>query len=227
MTPDPAVVAAMAPALERVRALQATPLGVILDTPLPRSGGRRVAARQSCSPTRCAKATGADVAINNNVRGGLRADLPEGAAHVRPPVRRVPVRQPAPELTLSGAELEAVIADEVRRNRPGALGISGVHVRARCSADRSRGVVGPSIRRTDRRRRAAGRGRDGLARARRRICIGAAPDGFRVPPDAPVMREVVEDWLRRRGGHLDAETVRESQYTRWDYSAADLTGCVE
>jgi hypothetical protein len=39
------------------------------------------------------------------------------------------------------------------------------------------------------------------------------------------MREVVEDWLRR-GGHLDAKFV-DSQYRRWDYSAADLTSCIE
>jgi 5'-nucleotidase len=37
--PDPAIVESMAPALARVRALQATSLGVLLDTPLPRSGG--------------------------------------------------------------------------------------------------------------------------------------------------------------------------------------------
>ena len=28
---------------------------------------------------------------------------------------------------------------------------------------------------------------------------------FRSPSDAPIVREVVEDWLRDRGGHLRAD----------------------
>ena len=96
VTPDPAVVAAMAPALERVRALQATPLGVTLDTPLPRSVDAESPLGNLFADA-LREETGADVAINNNVRGGLRADLAEGAANVRSPVRRVCVRQPAPD----------------------------------------------------------------------------------------------------------------------------------
>src|SRR5262245_28208844 len=38
LTADPAIEAAMAPALARVRALRAAPLGVVLDTPIPRAG---------------------------------------------------------------------------------------------------------------------------------------------------------------------------------------------
>ena len=31
------------------------------------------------------------------------------------------------------------------------------------------------------------------------------PGSLRVAPDAPIVREVVEDWLRERGGHLRGE----------------------
>ena len=76
VAPDPNVVAAMAPALERVRALRdaarrrarcADTAHGGVDSPL----GNLFADAQR-------ERTGADVAISNNLRGGLRADLPSG-----------------------------------------------------------------------------------------------------------------------------------------------------
>jgi hypothetical protein len=42
---------------------------------------------------------------------------------------------------------------------------------------------------------------------------GAALD---IPADAPVMRELVEDWLRRRGGHLAAAEFTSAP--RWEHA---------
>jgi len=49
---------------------------------------------------------------------------------------------------------------------------------------------------------------------------GAALD---VPADAPVMRELVEDWLRHRGGHLAAAEFLVP--ARWEYAGADPASC--
>jgi 5'-nucleotidase len=225
VTPDPAVVAAMAPALERVRALQATPLGVILDTPLQRSTDSESPLGNLFADA-LREGSDADVAFNNNVRGGLRADLPAGALTFGRLYDVFPFDNRLMRLTLSGADLETVLADEIRRNRPGALGISGVQVRARCSADGLEVELlrpsGQSIAADERL----------VVVAMDSLVLGAVfasvrqPDRLLVPSDAPVMREVVEDWLRR-GGHLDAKQFVDPQYRRWDYSAADLTSCIE
>ena len=104
VTPDAAVAAAMAPELERVRALQAATLGVILDTPILR-------ARDAESPLGNLFAdaqrerTGADVAINNNVRGGLRADLPQGPLTLGRLYDAFPFDNRLVTVTLTGAEL--------------------------------------------------------------------------------------------------------------------------
>jgi 5'-nucleotidase len=225
VTADAAVVAAMAPALEGVRALQAKPLGVILDTPLPRSADSESPLGNLFADA-LREGSDADVAFNNNFRGGLRADLPAGALTFGRLYDVFPFDNRLMRLTLSGAELETVFADEVRRNRPGTLGISGVRVRARCSAD----GLQVELRRPSGQPIAAD---ERLAVvAMDSLVLGAVfasvrpPEGLRVSPDAPVMREVVEDWLRGRGGHLDAQQFVNSQYRRWDYSAADLAGCI-
>jgi 5'-nucleotidase len=215
----------MAPALERVRALQATPLSVILDTPLQRSPDSESPLGNLFADA-LREGSDADVAFNNNVRGGLRADLPAGALTFGRLYDVFPFDNRLMRLTLSGADLETVLADEIRRNRPGALAISGVQVRARCSADGLEvELLRPSSQSIAADERLVVVAMDSLV-------LGAVfasvrqPDRLLVPSDAPVMREVVEDWLRR-GGHLDAKQFVDSQYRRWDYSAADLASCIE
>jgi len=51
------------------------------------------------------------------------------------------------------------------------------------------------------------------------------PPGFFVAQETPVMREVVEDWLRARGGHLSASELVDATHPRWDLGA-DLAECV-
>ena len=159
--------------------------------------------------------TGADVAINNNVRGGLRADLAAGRAHVRPPVRRVPVRQPARDRDAHGSGARR------RRRRTRCAATAQARSRSRARACTRRCTAGGALEvelrarlgRADRRRTSAL-----VVAAMDSLVAGAVfaparpPAGFGVPPqDAPVMREVVEDWLRERGGRLDVEPIRGSQ----------------
>ena len=225
VTADSAVVVAMAPELERVRALQATTLGVILDTPLLR-------ARDAESPLGNLFADaqrermGADVAINNNVRGGLRADLPEGALTFGRLYDAFPFDNRLVTVTLTGAELGAVVAGEVRRNRPGALAISGARVHAACTAG---GTLEVELRRAS--GEAIGPDERVVVAAMDSLVAGAVfaparpPAGFGVPPqDAPVMREVVEDWLRERGGRLASSQFAAPNQPRW--SDAEAAACL-
>ena len=78
ITPDPAIVAAMAPALSRVRAMQATPLRAVLDTPMRREAGLESPLGNLFADALLESSAGADLAVTNNRIGGLRADLPAG-----------------------------------------------------------------------------------------------------------------------------------------------------
>src|SRR5439155_693505 len=75
---DPAIVPAMAAALQRVHQLQATPLGVSLDAPIQRAGTLGSPLGNLFAAALRAAVPGADVAAVNNATRGLRTDLPEG-----------------------------------------------------------------------------------------------------------------------------------------------------
>jgi 5'-nucleotidase len=225
LVPDPAIEAAMAPALARVHELQAAPLGVALDTPIPRVGvpdsplGNLFADAQR-------ERSGADVAINNNVRGGLRADLPAGPLTFGRLYDVFPFDNRLLTLTISGSELRAVLADEVRRNRRGALALSGVEARVACSAD---GELEVEVVRAN----GAPLGAD------ERVTVAAIDSlvlgqAFAAVPSAahavsagkPLMRQTVEDWLRARGGHLAASDLAHADRPRWRFAGDDLAACL-
>jgi 5'-nucleotidase len=223
---DRAIEAAMAPALARVRALQATPLGVVLDTPIPR-GGAPDSPLGNLFADAEREMTRADVAINNNVRGGLRTDLAEGVLTFGELYDVFPFDNRLVTLTTTGAELRAMLADEVRRNRRGALGLSGVRVRVACSAA---GELSIEVARPN--GTPLGAGEPLVVTAMDSLALGpvfaavASAASRRVPADTPVLREVVEDWLRARGGHLAASDFVRADQPRWQFAADDLTACV-
>jgi 5'-nucleotidase len=201
---DPAVVQAMAPALKRVHELQATPLGVSLDAPIPRAGTSGSALGNLFAAALREAVPGADVAAINSAARGLRADLAAGPLTVGRLYEVFPFDNRVARITLSGAELARWVAGEMRQGRRGSLGISGVEVRASCLAggvhvDLFRGTVrihdddrllavtigGPTLS-------------GNLASAD--PVAGAGPID-----DAPVAREVFEDWFRRLGHDAQRE----------------------
>jgi hypothetical protein len=120
-----------------------------------------------------------------------------------------------------------VLADEVRRDRRGALGVSGVRVRVSCSAA---GELGVDVARDD--GTPLGANERIIVAAMDSLVIGsvfaAVPgaNGTVVPADAPVLREVVEDWLRARGGRLAAADFVRPDRPRWQYVDRDLAPCL-
>jgi 5'-nucleotidase len=225
VTPDPVIVQAMAPALQRVQELQATTLGVSLDAPIRRAGDIGSPLGNLFADALRDAVPGADAAIINNATRGLRADLPDGPITFGRLYDVFPFDNRVVRITLSGAELGRWLAGEIRQGRRGALGISGVGVRASCLAD---GIHVDLLR-------AAGRpihdedrllvvtiGSPTLSGS---LASAAPPGGVGPTDDAPVVREVVEDWLRRPGD-LALGQLADASRLRLEYADAQRVGCV-
>lgn len=225
VAPSAEVTAAMRPTLARVRELQSVPLGVVLETPLARTGNPE-APLGNLFADALRERTGADVALNNNARGGLRADLPAGELTFGRLYEAFPFDNRVVTVTLSGDALQTVLADEVRRNRPGTLAISGLRVAVSCTA----GVLDIDLLRPD--------GtfvfpyEELTLAAMESVVQGPifrtvpVPE-FSPPPDAPLLRELVEDWVRDRGGRLRDSDFVDPALPRWEYPPDGVAACVE
>jgi 5'-nucleotidase len=221
VTPSAAVTAAMAPALARVRAMQAQPLGVVLDSPISRTGDLESALGNLFADALRAE-TGADIALNNNLRGGLRADLPAGPLTFGSFYDVFPFDNRLLTVRVNGGALAQSLLDEVRRGRRGALGLSGVRARVSCRDGKLdielRRPGGQPIRVDEELTVAA------LDTLVQRGTLAPAVNGaaMDVPADAPVMRELVEDWLRRREHLAPSEFLAAA---RWEYAEANPASC--
>src|SRR5262249_46023681 len=117
-------------------------------------------------------------------------------------------------------------ADEVRRNRRGALALSGVEARVACSAA---GELDVEVVRAN----------GAPLGAEERVTVAAidslvlGPVFAAVPSaahtvtvGAPLMRQAVEDWLRAHGGHLSASDLARADRPRFRFASEDLSACV-
>ena len=201
---DAAVLHAMVPALTRVRHLQDTPLGVVLDTPIARAGDDESPLGNLYADA-LRERFNADIALNNNSLGGLRADLPGGRVTFGQLYDTFPFDNRLVRAQLTGSALEQGISNALRRGRRGAFGISGARLLVSCAID------GPQVQLF----RPSGQ-RIGSSESLTVVAMDSMlggqlfapvvpPGSLRVPSDAPIVREVVEDWLRERGGHLRAD----------------------
>ena len=196
----------MAAARQRVHTLQATTLGVSLEAPVSRVGDRGSPLGNLFADALRAAVPGADVAVLNNAARGLWADLPDGPLTFGRLYDVFPFDNRVVRIELSGAELGRWLAGEIQEGRRGWLGISGIDVatelcggRLHVDLVRAAGpihdddrlvavtIAGPTLS-------------GSLASAVLSRSI-SAPDVARGRPtgNAPVVREVVEDWFRRMG----------------------------
>ena len=224
VTSEPAIVQAMAPALQRVHALQATPLGVSLDAPIQRAGPLGSPLGNLFAEALRAAVRGADVAAVNNSARGLRADLPAGPLTVGRLYDVFPFDNRIARITLSGAQLARWMAGEIQQGRRGSLGISGVELRTSCQADGLRvDLFRGGARIHDDERLLA-------------VAIGApTPSGSLASPaflggvgpigNAPVVREVVEDWFRRLG-HPAKAGLDDATHRSRAFADAQIVDCV-
>ena len=211
--PDPAIDRVLAPAVERVRAVKAQPIGIVLDTPI-----RRLAPGSPLghlvTDALLAAVPGADVALNNT-SGGLRADLPPGALTYGSVFEVMPFDNVVVSVRLTGKQLKQVFATQLQTARR-LIGFSGIRVRAGCSGDAlDLMVVGDSgIPITDDQVLLVAvsdflaTGGDGI--------LGPVipPGGFQIPETAPLVREVLAGYLRSLGGHLREEQLLDGDNPR-------------
>jgi 5'-nucleotidase len=224
VTTDPAIVRAMAATLQRVHDLQATPLGVSLDAPIPRVGSVGSPLGNVLAEALRAAVPGADVAAINNAGRGLWADLPEGPVTFGRLYAVFPFDNRIARITLSGAELARWLTGEIRQGRRSSLGISGIDVRTSCQADGLRVDLF----------RGAGRIHDDDRLVA--LTIGApTPSGSLASPaplggvgpigNARVVREVVEDWFRRLG-HSAKSQLEDATHRSPAFADAPVIDCV-
>jgi len=224
---DTRITSAMAPELARVRARQARPLRVTVDSPLRRNPEIGAPLGRLFAEAMRESTPGADLAVNNNGIGGLRADLPRGVLTFGRLYDVFPFDNRVVRLTLSGAELEHVFTEEVGRARPGALAISGIRIDTECGADalqvrlaRPGGqTIGPDERLTI-------VTTDMLASGAVFASV-VPPSRLVIPQSAPLVRDIVATWLEHRGGHLSedqfVDPIARDQPTwrRWDEGLAN------
>jgi hypothetical protein len=127
---------------------------------------------------------------------------------------------------MTGEALERGIVNALRRGRRGAFGISGARVRVSCSEQGlqarlfrvSGEPIGPA---------------DIVTVAAMDMMLGGQlfapvlpPGSVRVPHDAPILREVVEDWLRDRGGSIRAAEFVDASSRRLDFEGGAEPPCL-
>jgi hypothetical protein len=117
---------------------------------------------------------------------------------------------------LTGRELKRVIAAQLQADPP-RMGISGARVVAACRGTSPAVTLqrssGRPIRDDERLTVAT---TDFLAFGGNEILTPVMPPGgFPIAGDAPVARDLIVEWFRRRGGHLRADQFVDPANPRW------------
>lgn len=140
VAPLAAVTEAMAPALRRVEEWRATPIGVTVETAVGRGPGDAESPLGNLFATALqAVVPGADGALSyGGGPGGLRADLRAGPLTLGAVYDLFPFDNRVVPLTISGADLRALLLDHLRRPRwrARALGVAGLRIAVGCRGGR-------------------------------------------------------------------------------------------
>jgi 5'-nucleotidase len=218
----------MAPALTRVRELQATELGPVLDTAFPRGRDREESPLANLFADAIREnGAGTDAAIGQaSGPGGLRVDLPAGRVTFGALYDTFPFDNLVVRRTLTGTQLRQLLTAQLRRPRWGGrtLGVSGLHVQLECRDGAYEVQVerdtGQSIGDEDVLVVAMS---DYLA-ARSDSMVPAAATPHAHEPQVQMM-DVVTQWLRARGGRLTAGQFADPARPRWSRTAQAAAGC--
>ena len=213
--PDQAVARRIAPAAQEAELQKRMPLGVQLPGPIRRTGSSDSPLGNLFADAYRAGAPGADVAINNT-SGGLRADLPPGPLTYGGVFEVMPFDNRLVTFHLTGGELRKVLTTQISRNAA-LVGISGVLARVTCE----RGAVNVGMLRpngapiADNERLLIATS-DFLATGGDAIFAPVTPkEGFTIERDIGLVRDVVVDTLRKRGGTLREDQLVDAANPRW------------
>jgi 5'-nucleotidase len=221
VAPDAAIAKVLAPALERVSAVKARPLGVFLETPIRRTAGGQYPLGNLFTDALRTSVPGADVALHN-VSGGLRADLPRGPLVYGSVYEVMPFDNKVVSLRLTGAQLRSVFAGTIQTSRR-VFGISGIRLRAQCTGSTLDVTMlrpsGQPIKDDESLVLAVSdflaTGGDGL------LAPVIPPGGFTFPDEAPLARDALAEHLQRHGGQ-----IREDQFVDAANPRVVVTGAI-
>jgi len=223
VSPDAKIVEIAAHAAERANVLKTEKLGVYLETPITTQGGSNSAIGHLFTDVML-DAVGGDVLIHN-VMGGIRADLPQGDLVYGSIYEMYPFDNLVVRLDLSGAELRRVLEREVFKTRR--AGIAGIRVFAACNDDGLELTMmradGSTIEDND---MLAVMTTDFLATGGDDVLTPVIPeDGFPLATSAILVREAIADWMRQRGGSLNADTFSDAGNPKWSIPESGMAQC--
>ncbi|MGD9902183.1 MAG: bifunctional UDP-sugar hydrolase/5'-nucleotidase [Vicinamibacterales bacterium] len=232
VTADATISAAMAPALQRVADLRATPLGVALDGEVARGTRDDESALGNLfADAMRAAVPGADAALGYSAGpGGLRAGLHAGPISRGALYDAFPFDNRVVRVEATGADLRRMLTTQLRRPRfrSRSLGVSGLAIAVGCGREGLEAEV----------RRASGAPIGDDERlviattdfmAARLTADGADPEAGRPRPapgtyqDAPLVRDIAAQWLRGQPSPIPAARFADPAQPRW--LAAATTGC--
>jgi 5'-nucleotidase len=205
------------PAVQAAESQKKMLLGVTLATPVRRAGSGDSPLGNLFTDAYRAGIPGADVSINNT-SGGLRADLPAGPLTYGSVFEVMPFDNRLVAFHLTGAELRKVLATQMTRVA-GARRVVGRaragHVRGRCSVVALLRPNGAPVSDGERLLVAT---TDFLATGGDSIFAPSRhQDGFSLVHDIGLVRDIVVDSLRKRGGTLREDQLVDPANPRWCY----------
>jgi 5'-nucleotidase len=217
IAPDAAIAAVIEPQLTRVSEVKASSLGVILDTPLPRSPIEATLESplgNLFTNVLVQSVPGADIAINNT-GGGIRGDLAAGPLTYGALFQIYPFDNMIVRFNLPGAVLRNVLA--TRADAGFLPGIAGLHAVVKCVA----GAMQVDLKRPDGRSVADDERltivtTDFLATGGDDIFAAALlPEPLKVEDTGIAYRDAVAEWFKKRGGRLRDTDLIDRENPRW------------
>ena len=219
VVPDLAIARVLGPAVRQVAALKAQPIGVFLETSIEReeTKDKESPLGNLVADAFRASTPGADVAVNNTF-GGIRRALPAGPLVFGSLFEAISFDNRIVQLHLTGADIRRM-ADVDLRTRDVTFGISGIRVRAECQADQlAVTVLRDSGRPVQDDELLSVTTSDFLALGGDQFFAPVIPSGgFTFAGGGPLTRDVVYDWLRKRGGRLRGDQLIDTANPRWIY----------
>jgi 5'-nucleotidase len=214
----------LAPAVAQARAVKETPLGAVIDEPLVRSGTAESTVGNLVADWTRAIVPRADLAIANG--GGLRADLSAGTLTYGRLYEVMPFDNREAVITLSGADLRRVIAENLQR-AGSVLILSGVRAVARCAGTELRVDVrresGDAVRDDETLTVATS---DFLATGGDEFFTSISPRTVEGASETePVLRDQIAGWLRSNGGHWNAAGLLSESNRRLVYPGSRPVNC--
>lgn len=225
--PDPAVASTIVRAVQEATVLKNKPLGIQVEGSLAPRTERESALYDIIADGMRAAVPSADVAIGNG--GAIRTEIPAGPLTYGRLYEVFPFDNRIATVTLSGAQLAAIVKANLERTESPReiLSISGFRVSASCD----RGMMMVELSRPDGRAiepadRLTVVTHDFVTGGGDRVLepAGSVPPAT-TPPGAPLVRDAVAQWLQTRGGVVSESAVVTEAGWRWRFPGERPVRC--